>query len=696
MAALGIGLESHGNPHLLAELARHVLERRASGDASIDTDRGIITYEHAVARRLSELSTGARTLLELLSVAGRPMPEESLSLLCSSLGVELQVAVLELRGHKLVRGVGSAERRSVETYHDRVREAVLASVAPDLVEALHRRLASTLEATGSDDLEAIVDHLLGARDYARAQIYAIRAATQAAEALAFEKAARLFAIAVEHQHDEGWGHELLVRWADALVNAGHGRAAASVYFDAARATIDPEASVLRRKAGLLLLSSGHESEAVELLQGTLEAFDVSIPETREQAKEALIAISQRLHRRGLAFDPRPQSALPLQRLERIDTLFTLALATVLNDVDRGLPLVVRALIEALDAGEPERVDSALCLYHGFIDGPVHFATGRPQLGALAIAEALDGTLGSELAHARVLRARGTDALALGDVRGATRLLYGAEELHRTRCPGTAPEMRHCRTLLGYAFATTCQLERLQAMPGYLREAEEHEDLLAATRFRMLGTLPWLAADETEQAERELLSSSARIGRDRRDLTFVLHELASTQVALYRGDAAACAELVQGVSARTTTLSAVPYVRCHRLLWQARALLLAARAPSADVAERLAEVEQRLAAIDQVSLPGFAGWVRLLRAASAALRGDIDAALVSIEALTGASGDAPDAVLLRAAAERRKGELLRGEAGLLTVARSDARLREQGVRDPRAFVRLFVPELDPER
>jgi hypothetical protein len=34
--------------------------------------------------------------------------------------------------------------------------------------------------------------------------------------------------------------------------------------------------------------------------------------------------------------------------------------------------------------------------------------------------------------------------------------------------------------------------------------------------------------------------------------------------------------------------------------------------------------------------------------------------------------------------------------LLTVARSDARLREQGVHEPRSFVRLLVPELDSAR
>src|SRR5262249_57509210 len=127
------------------------------------------------------------------------------------------------------------------------------------------------EARGEGDLEAMVEHLIGAGDSKRAQIYAIRAATQAAEALAFEKAARLFAIAVENQDDQGWGHELLVRWADALVNAGRGRQAAAVYFDAARSAPEAEARVFRRKAGLQLWATGHEQEAQGLLASTFQA-----------------------------------------------------------------------------------------------------------------------------------------------------------------------------------------------------------------------------------------------------------------------------------------------------------------------------------------------------------------------------------------------------------------------------------------
>jgi hypothetical protein len=146
----------------------------------------------------------------------------------------------------------------------------------------------------------------------------------------------------------------------------------------------------------------------------------------------------------------------------------------------------------------------------------------------------------------------------------------------------------------------------------------------------------------------------------------------------------------------TTLSLVPFVRGHRILWQARALLLASRAAGAEVEARLSEVEGYLDELEQLALPGLGGWVRLLRAAVAWYRGDLDAAMDAIEVVLGEDGDGPEAMLLRAAAERRKGELLRGEKGLLTVARSDARLREQGVHEPRSFVRLLVPELDSAR
>ena len=510
-ATRGLGAESQGNPHLLAELVRHVSRRKQSGMASGDTQRGLVTFERALMARVGELSEGARMLLELLSVAGRPVPEENLAFV-SSFGIDMQQAVTELRGAKLVRGVGPHARRAIETYHDRVREAVVAAMDPDRLELWHKRLASTFEATGEGDLEAIVEHLIGAGDSKRAQIYAIRAATQAAEALAFEKAARLFAIAVENQDDQGWGHELLVRWADALVNAGRGRQAAAVYFEAV--------ALERRARGQRVSPQGRLAVVRERLRS--RGARVARRHARAARRRAFRRTSRPVRpssRRCARASPSaaspstratPRAIAPAQ-LEAADDLGTLALYLTQADPDRALPLVARYLLAALELGEPMRAVRGLCLYHVAIDAPLEPHRRQAAQGALAAAEAIEQAFDHPDVHARVLVAHGLDALGEGELKPALRALSQAEELLRTRCPGSAPETRMCQTAMAYLLVSFCQIERLRGIEQWADDAEEHEDLLATTRLRLLTTLATLAADAPARAERNINQIDGALG-----------------------------------------------------------------------------------------------------------------------------------------------------------------------------------------
>ncbi len=687
-AASGVGLESRGSPHLLTELARHVLLRRSAGTASPDTQRGLVTFERALMKRVAELSPGARTLLELLSVAGRPVLEESLQLV-SSFDIDLQQAVTELRGAKLVRGVGTHAQRAIETYHDRIREAVVAALEPVQLELWHKRLASTLEATGSGDLEAIVEHLLGGGDSKRAQIYAIRAATQAAEALAFEKAARLFAIAVENQDDQGWSHELLVRWADSLVNAGHARRAAAVYFDAAHSAPEPEAKVLRRKAGLQLLASGHEEEALELLGGTLQQLGVDIPASAEAGAAQLLVLRARIGERGFGLGA-ARAERSAADLERVDMLWTLTLSMTQTDPDRALQLVARHLLEALELGDPARAVRALCLYHNAIDAPLSALEGRAPQGALAAAEALERSLGLPDAQARVQLAHGLEVMRSGQLKPALRALVRAEELLRTRCPGSGADMRMCRVAMAYLFVAFNQLERVAAIAQWAEEAEEHEDLLALTRLRVLQTFGSLVAGDPERAARELSRAAARWGRERRDLTSMLHAMARGNLVLYRGDAAGCRSLLGDYEwFFRSTLGAMALLRGKALLLRAR-LALSASLQGDDTDAQLQRAEEDARAAAALGLACFEHSIRLVRAGVAARRGDADTALTMLSAVLADRGEHPDAALTVAAAGRRMGELQGGGEGRLRIENADDTLRAHGIEDPEAFFRLLAP------
>ena len=96
-----------------------------------------------------------------IAISGRPLRLVELSQ-CAELAQDERVALALLRARRLIRSTGRAETDEVETYHDRVREAVVSRLLPDAARSHHHRLALVLEASGQADPEVLGLHFLGA------------------------------------------------------------------------------------------------------------------------------------------------------------------------------------------------------------------------------------------------------------------------------------------------------------------------------------------------------------------------------------------------------------------------------------------------------------------------------------------------------------------------------------------------------
>src|SRR5262249_28224939 len=223
------------------------------------------------------------------------------------------------RAGRLLRGVGRPESLQIETYHDRVRETLVTRLAPSDLQEHHRRLALVLEASRRSDPEVLAIHFQEAGEPGRAGTYYALAAAQAAEALAFARAAKLYRLALELRAPRGVeGCQLRTLLADALANAGRGAESAREYLRAADAAAEADAQELQRRAALQLLSSGHVDDGLATLRTVLGAVGMKMPQTPRRALWLLAWQWLRLRWRGLGFRGRDLSQVHPGELRRLE------------------------------------------------------------------------------------------------------------------------------------------------------------------------------------------------------------------------------------------------------------------------------------------------------------------------------------------------------------------------------------------
>ena len=676
--------ESAGHPMFVAELVRHsVLHKGAATGEEV-------RLEAVLAERIGALEPAELELLELVSVAGQPLP---LDVAARALGVtpsKLIPLLGYLQSATLLRATGRTRRDSVEPYHDSTRRAVVARIT-DRKPEVHRRLAVALEATDAETQPMLVGvHWEQAGEPARAAALYARAGDHATEAFAFERAVKLYekclALAPE------MGATLRPKLGDAYANAGRGREAADTYLALAReAKVAADALELEQKAAHQLLRGGHIDDGMNVLEKLLASVDIGLPKTPRRALASLLWRRARVRLRGPQFKPRDESQLAREELAKMDIVWSAACGLSMTDWIRGASFQALNLLLSLNAGETVRARRALLLEACHVA-----ASGGSSKKAEQLVEA--ATEGKELEdpylRGWVELARAYIAYFAGHWRKAFEGAERADALFSANCTNVVWERDTMHALSHWAQVQLGSLKTLgQMLPARLHEAQLQGNLYAVWALpATISMVHWIARDDVAGGRAAVDTVSERWSLRGYQIQHWNAMASNALLDIYSGEVRAAHERLEAGwgPISKSLLTKIQVIRFEVTELRARAALAAARASTGSERARLLDfAAQQTERIGKEGLAWTDAITTLRRAGICDARDDKAGAIREYRAAVAAC-DAAELGCHAAAARVRLGALLADDEGAALRAAAFAFMEAEEVKKPEAFVALYAP------
>jgi DNA-binding SARP family transcriptional activator/tetratricopeptide (TPR) repeat protein len=343
--AHAIHRETEGNPFFIEEVLRHLVDvaaadrtewERLTSFSKLGIPDGV---RDAIERRLVRLSAEARRIVTLAAVIGRSFSIAVLDDLAEVSGEQVLAALEEAAERRIVEEEAGPPGRYTFA-HALIRETLYASLSGPRRVSLHRRIGAIIEERHAGDpdppLGELAYHFVEAAEpgaAAKAVDYSARAGRRALAALAYEEAARHFALALEalevsESADEATRCDLMLG-----LGESHGKASE---FDRSRSAYEAAAE-LARTAGLpehlaraaLGLGRGwiEQGTAEPAIIAVLQEALAALPEADTAVRARLLGrLAMELH---FANEPERCRALARQGVElarRLGDASTLAFA----------------------------------------------------------------------------------------------------------------------------------------------------------------------------------------------------------------------------------------------------------------------------------------------------------------------------------------------------------------------------------
>ncbi|MBX3189197.1 MAG: protein kinase [Labilithrix sp.] len=669
--AATVAKESDGCPFLIEML--------------LSTPGDSLSFENALGSRLDALPPAARRMLEAVCVAARPLPRGRVPFApdCPS---ETRTAWAMLVRGRLLRSDGSTAADVVEAYHDRIRDAVTRALPDDDRRGAHLALGDSFAAAG--DAEGAATHLAAAGKRERALGFAEAAARSALDALAFDRAAQLLALALDCARDDAAvRRDLTLRRARALANAGRGAEAAPLFLECARAGTEAEGLDLRREAMEQYLVAGRHDDGRPVMVRLLADLGVWLPRSAWLTNAALYASVGRLLLRG----PKMKEQRALTDRERIllDTFGSIGKGLTACESSLGSWFFLRAARRALDWGEPKlavRGITYLASLLGFSGVPSDVERADKWIAA-GVALAKEHDDGHALAFCEV--GRGMIEVCCGRWERAIQTFAAAAEVLDAQFAASDWEANLAKGALLFALVQVGHIGELEERAStFTREARERGDLALEVESNLYVSLAAIARDSVADARR-CIDRNLRLWTMRG--YHFQHWIAlrfGAMTCLYDGSfEEALAMMDEGIPrARAANLTAMQVVRVEAHDLHGRAALgVAARAKRLRRARAIARVEEDIATLAREKRPHAQAPASMLRAGLAVLRRDRELALAHLAAAVRAYDEAA----MRTHSLTAGWHVATLTRDVAAIERIENALRERGVRAPARWARMHL-------